>query len=326
MRGGRAAVLVALAAACGGDTRSPGASAAPAKKEGGANSSSPQRVRAIGKLDELPTSIRPLFVPGDDFEAMPAPEPGDWLAEHTEYGQSYSAFEHSHPNLPTEARRTIYLLPVGRFDPERSPSLARLAEYTRLYFTLPVKTLPAVAAKDLAATSRVNPHTRAPQLLTTDILTYLEKRIPDDAYAMIALTETDLYPEPSWNFVFGMASLRERVGVYSFARYHPSFYGKQVPAAKAHEIVLRRSLKVMVHELGHMFGIHHCIHWSCVMNGSNHMAESDSRPLHLCPVDLRKLYRSIGFDPRERYLDLARFYDEVGFDAEAKWARTRAAR
>jgi archaemetzincin len=31
----------------------------------------------------------------------------------------------------------------------------------------------------------------------------------------------DLYPEPSWNFVFGQASLNERVGVYSFARYGP---------------------------------------------------------------------------------------------------------
>jgi archaemetzincin len=33
----------------------------------------------------------------------------------------------------------------------------------------------------------------------------------------------DLYPDPAWNFVFGQASLRERVEVFSFARYDPAF-------------------------------------------------------------------------------------------------------
>jgi len=324
MRGGSAALVVALAAACSGDHRAPGA--ASLGRDPNLEQDSPQRVRAIGKLETLPADVRPLFVPGSDFEPLPKPEPGDWLAEHTEYGQSYSAFEHSSPNLPTDTRRTIYLLPVGSFDADLSPPMDRLAEYARLYFTLPVKVLSSISVKALGATTRANPYTGGQQLLTTDILAYLQKHVPDDAYALIALTETDLYPEPSWNFVFGMASLRDRVGVYSFARYHPSFYGQHLPAEEARQLVLRRSLEVMVHELGHMFGIHHCIHWSCVMNGSNHMEESDSRPLHLCPVDLRKLYRSIGFDPRERYRALARFYDEIGFDAEAEWARARAAR
>jgi len=35
----------------------------------------------------------------------------------------------------------------------------------------------------------------------------------------------DLYPDPSWNFVFGQTSLPGYVGVYSFARYD-SFYQK----------------------------------------------------------------------------------------------------
>lgn len=32
-----------------------------------------------------------------------------------------------------------------------------------------------------------------------------------------------------------------------------------------------------------------CIWYRCLMNGSNHLGEADARPLHLCPVDLRKL-------------------------------------
>jgi hypothetical protein len=41
-----------------------------------------------------------------------------------------------------------------------------------------------------------------------------------------------------------------------------------------------------------MFGIEHCVWFRCLLNGSNHFAESDARPSHLCPVDLRKLQLS----------------------------------
>ena len=71
-------------------------------------------------------------------------------------------------------------------------------------------------------------------------------------------------------------------------RYDPAFYGKpQTPDYGA--LVLRRSCKVLAHETAHIFGLAHCIYFSCLMNGSNHLAESDRRPLHLCPVCLREL-------------------------------------
>lgn len=57
---------------------------------------------------------------------------------------------------------------------------------------------------------------------------------------------TDLYPDVSWNFVFGEASPRDRVGVYSFGRYDPRFFG-QPPAAESHELMLRRGCKVLAH-------------------------------------------------------------------------------
>jgi len=40
------------------------------------------------------------------------------------------------------------------------------------------------------------------------------------------------------------------------------------------------------------------------MNGSNHLQESDSRVMDLCPVCLRKLQYSLGFDIIERYTKL----------------------
>ena len=48
-------------------------------------------------------------------------------------------------------------------------------------------------------------------------------------------------------------------------------------------------------------------------------AESDRRPLHLCPVCLRKLRWSIGFDVLERYRALERVTRADGFGDEADW-------
>jgi archaemetzincin len=59
------------------------------------------------------------------------------------------------------------------------------------------------------------------------------------------------------------------------------------------------------------------------MNGSNHLRESDRRPLHLCPVCLRKLQWSIGFDVLERYSAMERGARNNGFGDEANWLRDR---
>jgi len=58
----------------------------------------------------------------------------------------------------------------------------------------------------------------------------------------------DLYPDPHWNFVFGQASLRDRVGVFSFARYDPAFYGES-RGSQCRQLLLWRSAKVLVHRL-----------------------------------------------------------------------------
>ena len=61
------------------------------------------------------------------------------------------------------------------------------------------------------------------------------------------------------------------------------------------------------------------------MNGSNHLAESDMRALHLCPVDLPKLCESVGFDVLERYRRLLEFSQDVGFEDEARWLKGHVA-
>ena len=149
-----------------------------------------------------------------------------------------------------------------------------------------------------AFTPRVNEYTVKRQLLTSDILEFLRVRLPRDAFCLLGVTLEDLYPDPSWNFVFGQASLTGRTGIYSFVRYDPAFYGEQKTKEEAAALRQRRSLKVLAHETAHMFAVTHCVYFSCLMNGSNHLDESDGHPFHLCPVCLRKLQSQRGLRRR----------------------------
>ena len=229
----------------------------------------------------------------DDFEPKPFPEPNDWLAEHHEIGQTFYEFIQSDHNSPDEIRNVIYLQPMGQFRQDQSPSLDLLREYAAAYFLMNVEILPTIDIRRLDLTTRSNPYSQNRQLLTGDILRNLRRSLPSTAFCVMAITMEDLYPDPHWNFVFGQASMQDRVGVFSFARYDPFFYGES-RSSQYQELLLRRSANVLVHETAHMFSLAHCIYFKCVMNGSNHLQESDSRPLSLCPVCLCKLQSSIG--------------------------------
>lgn len=268
------------------------------------------------KVEEAPQKPAPhahqAFEVSPYIEPLPEPEPGDWLTEHPEPGQSFEAFQNSPKNLPSGTRRVIYLAPMGTFDAS-SPALDQLEAFTAAYFGLEVRVLP-VAPIASKFTQRIHPETGELQLYTADILKHLVEHLPEDAYCMLGITMVDLYPHPDWNFVFGQALLQGRVGIFSFARY----------ASKPSRLV-ERSFKILAHETGHMFGMEHCTHHHCVMNGSNHLEESDSQPLHLCPVCLRKLHHSVGFDVVERYARLEAITRMSGLSSWAGWYQKQRA-
>lgn len=281
----------------------------------------PQRTAAAGSLLSLKPDLRRAFSDGGEFEAKKEPGGLDWLATRDEPGQSFDRYLSSRPNLPGSVRRKLYVLPIGGFEKGIAPDLEKLKDYTAAYFhPMPVEMLPVTADAEVPAESRM--HLGRKQWKSTDILKWLPRKLPPDAYAMIAVTMTDLYPDGNWNFVFGQASTRNRVGVFSFARYHPSWSGEEPDAGTA-VLVLRRAAKVLTHEMGHMFGIRHCIHYECNMNGANHLGEADATPMHLCPVCLRKLHHAVRFDPVERYESLAAFYLANALEKESAWAGRR---
>ena len=309
-------ILVAVLAGCGNEeprTKLPRVTV---------DKSVPAHVAAIGDTAHLAPELQRAFDPHGDFVPMRPPQPGDWLAEHRERPQTFADFLDANTNVPAGERRILYLLPLGEF-PESAPKLAALSAITQAFFQVEVKTLPAVNIKDVQAKTRINDNTNKRQLLAPDVLTWLTKRLPGDAFGLMAITMEDLYPEPSWNFVFGMASLRDRVGVQSFARQDPAFFGEP-RGADWQQVALRRATWTLVHEIGHMFGLPHCTYWECVQAGSNNQQEADRRPLHLCPVDTRKLHSSVGFDPAVREAALAKVLRELGIEDEAAWSERRA--
>ena len=281
----------------------------------------PARVAAIGYTAPLAPELRRAF-DYTAFEPMPEPGPDDWLARHPEKPQSFQDYLRADRNVPNPQGNVIYLLPVGAFPPT-APPLAQLAKIVHAFFMLEVRTLPAVNVGDVTAKTRINEGTKKRQLFAPEVLGWLRRRLPDDAFGLVAVTMEDLYPEPSWNFVFGMASLKERVGVQSLARQDPAFFGERRPDGWQ-TLARRRATWTLVHEISHMFGLTHCTYWRCVVAGSNSQDEADRSPLHACPVCLRKLYSAIKFDPAAREDALAAVFGRLGIDDEAAWSAARA--
>lgn len=280
---------------------------------------------AIGPLDGASDTLQQLLVPDRDFRPVRRPQPGDWLAQHSEPGQTFEAFCAGEIFRPGPTRFVIYLRPFGRFARGLSPALEELRLFAAAYFQMSVILLPALATDGSAFAPRQNAHTGKRQLLTRRMHEQMRAEIPEDAFCVMGLTMDDLYPDPKWNFVFGEAAPDWRVGVFSFARYDPSFFGSARPR-NFRSTQLRESCKVLVHELGHMFGIEHCIWFDCVMNGANNQRELQESVLHACPVCLRKLQHSVGFDPVKRYADIAHFFLRQGWVEDEAWVRRQLAK
>ncbi|YCM43968.1 archaemetzincin [Verrucomicrobiaceae bacterium 227] len=175
--------------------------------------------KAIGPTAWLADPLRRAFAYNDDFKAIPKPGFGDWLSSREEPGQTYPQFLASRPNKPGVAgRKIIYLQPIGIF-PKSAPKIATLQKYLAAYFHPMEVKIPA--AIDLEKNPGVGRREKfgQTQLNCLDVLDQLQTRVPRDAHVVMGVTMTDLFPGPDWNFVFGMARIKNRVGVFSFARY-----------------------------------------------------------------------------------------------------------
>ncbi len=263
------------------------------------------------------------------FEKMGKPRPGEWLFHFHEAGQSLEDYIASQPIRATATRRVLVFQPAGPFSNQEKDIIAKAVKFAGIWFDLPTRIDPVLALPESGwHRFRQFPWRKRPikQYKTGYFLDMLlPGRVPADAVCYLAITMADLYPEEGWNFVFGQASLSDRVGVYSMARYFPQFWG-QGESSESYYLALRRSCKVLAHEVGHIFGLAHCIYYRCAMNGSNSLEESDRRPLRLCPICLKKLQGNREFDIIKRHKGLKEFFEDQDLGQEAAWIAQRLER
>lgn len=283
----------------------------------------------LGAVYWLVVVLLPATVASDDLALPPTfrkllplhrklapPEPGEWLDKHFELRQTFKQYLHSRPIRADKHRRVIYIQPLGKFNSTQKKIIDETAEFMGVYFQLPVKIREGLSL-DLVpkAARRERAAGREEQILAPFVLTkVLKPRLPRNAVALIAFTTADLWPGEGWNYVFGQASLSDRVGVWSLCRY-----GDPDASDDAFQRTLLRTLKTATHETGHMFSMSHCTLYECNMCGSNHLAEADRHPLELCPHCLAKLCYATGANPAKRFKELIQFYEEHGLTAEQEF-------
>ena len=282
------------------------------------------RLDALKAMGDAPAPVLAMFESDQAVEPLPEPAAREWLAIHEECGQTFDEFVRTVTPLP-EGERTIYLQPVDTDGVLSDTCLTTLAAFAGAFFQVDVRLRQPLVLEPSSLVTRAAPDAGTPQVYAGDILARLYADKPADAFCVLGITAHDLFPHPIVTFAFGEASAACRVGVVSVARYGPPFC--EDASGNRPGGMRTRCCRVIAHEIGHMAGLAHCIYFRCLMNGSSSLAESDRRPLHLCPIDLRKLQWLIGFDFARRYASLQQFWRDTGEDPEAAWmaARLRSA-
>jgi archaemetzincin len=264
---------------------------------------------SIDPLELRMRKLRPLFSP-----KLP-PRPGDWLAQHAEAGQTYDQFRKQVRARTIDSFESIRVVPIGPLSVGQQSVLGTTIEFMRPFFGLPVSLDKPVPLDAIPASARRQHSTaNACQLLTPWLLDgpLLARRAPKDA-AVLGITAMDLWPGARWNFVFGQASLSERVGVWSMARN-----GNADGSSAEKTQYALRTVKTATHETGHMFGLRHCTAYECGMNGSNNLGERDLQPLEFCLECQAKLWWTLNLDPLERSRTLEALASRKGFTSAAE--------
>lgn len=115
------------------------------------------------------------------------------------------------------------------------------------------------------------------QFYSTKILNSVKKSNPVSEGYVLILTEMDLFV-PVLTHIFGEAELNGNYSIVSTCRLYEEFYTSE----RNPELVIERTYKEIVHELGHNFGLLHCSDWQCVMHSSSGIEEADLKNSLFC--------------------------------------------
>jgi len=117
------------------------------------------------------------------------------------------------------------------------------------------------------------------------ILQHIESISSPKHLKKIGLFRIDLFI-PILTYIFGQGALNGTSGVASLYRLRNEQYGM----IKNEALLLDRFKKVVIHELGHTFGLIHCHNPTCVMLSSTYVEDIDQKDQAFCPSCQNELY------------------------------------
>jgi len=122
------------------------------------------------------------------------------------------------------------------------------------------------------------------QYFSTQIIAETIKLTDDYNGKIIMLTDVDIFV-PALTFIFGEAQLNGKHSILSVCRLHEEFYS----GISNENLLFERTIKEALHELGHCYGLRHCIDWDCVMHSSNGIEEVDIKGHIFCHKCISKV-------------------------------------
>jgi len=218
------------------------------------------------------------------------PKAGDWLWEQNEQGQCYPQFTGNKNAVLSSGKNVIYIVPIKRKE-NSVINKKLLQDYKKMikafYYGVKVQILKNVYVEDLVTNEKLEWSENEEQFNSKKFLSWINVKygyLKKNYIGIISIIDEDLFCD-ELNYVFGLACPMTQVGISSVVRYTAKFTEEEFD----YNTFLMRTLKTTLHEIGHMFGLLHCIYYECNMNGSNNLEKSDIRPIYFCPVCYRKL-------------------------------------
>ena len=153
----------------------------------------------------------------------------------------------------------LYLVAIGSVP---ANALDWIEDTTAEWFPLPIRRLPPLSIPPSAYDAKRG------QYHSVEMMKMLAQQAPRDASRVLGVTDVDL-AIPMLSFLFGQAQFDGPIAVVSLRRLHQEFYG--LPPQES--LLRERTVKEVLHELGHTFGLAHCSDSTCAMSLATHGCE-----------------------------------------------------
>ena len=116
------------------------------------------------------------------------------------------------------------------------------------------------------------------------LIQFIHERYGKNGSKSIGLFRVDLFI-PILTYIIGQAIYKGNAGVVSLFRLKNELYGLKMNE----KLLVERFVKEIIHELGHTFGLTHCISPTCVMRSSTYIEDVDQKKSQFCMKCREKL-------------------------------------